>query len=559
MKTVSAWISAGMFVLTMAALGTAVSGADALDHWPANLPPQVPNYAGVNAENFWADGRYRDDNPYGDYVMPTLDPATAIVVDAQNGRDENAGTLAAPFQTLQRAIEAIEPGTVVMIREGTYVLSQSLTLTSAQAGTAPKPVVMTSYPGERVVLTAARPVTTWEAVDGEQNLWAHLLDAQSEPDHWTMLYVDGQRMPNVGQAEFEATGSRDGLRRGNKALEESPWIATEGVWGVGDGRVYLRLPAGQSPAELAIKAVNTGAFALVTLNQAHHVILNRLIFEDAHTLIHTVGSNAPVVRYCILRNAHSGITGSGKNSVEPMFIEHCLMQSNGDFRGRNIYCLVPMFLRYNLITDMPPSGAAVTAYTSTPNQYHNVHIIGNTLLNAGAGIYLVPGTSSVRDNIALASRFVSSSGHGNQVINNFVVCDDRDRGLAGTPRREIGFRMYADQSQVIDNTFIGFDRGMLVRIRAEGPSVFRNNRFYDYTNYAINLTPSDDLSFTDNVFVPAGPDVPLIMVGQGEDATFMDLAGFNALPNVSGNRMESAAAPPLPRVIREAIAQTQAD
>jgi len=528
------------------------------DHWPASLPPEVPNYAGVSAGNFWADGRYRDDNPYGDYVMPALDPTTAIIVDGQHGRDDNSGTLLAPFGTLERAIEAIEPGTVIMMREGTYVLSASLTLTSAQAGTAQQPVVFTSYPGERVVLTAARPVTDWQQVDAATNLWAHVLDETSDPNHWTMLYVDGQRLPNVGQAESEATGTREALRRGNKALEASPWIPAEGIWGIGDGQLYLRLPAGKSPEALLITAVSSGSFALITLNQAHHVILNRLILQEAHTLIHNMLSHTAVVRYCILRNGHSGITGSGKNNVEPMYIEHSLMQANGDFRGRNIYCLIPMFVRYNLITDMPPSGAAVTAYTSTPNQYHNVHIIGNTLLNAGAGIYLVPGTSSVRDNIALASRFVSSSGHGNQIINNFVVCDERDRGLAGTPRREIGFRMYADQSQVIDNTFIGFDRGMLVRVRAEGPTVVRGNRFYDYTNYAINVTPSDDLTFSDNIFVPAGAEVPLIMVGEGEEATFMDLAEFNALPHASGNRIEKTATPPLPRVLRDAIARTQA-
>ena len=49
--------------------------------------------------------------------------ATARYV-AVNGDDSNAGTLAAPLQTVQRAVDLAQPGDTIFIRGGTYAPSR---------------------------------------------------------------------------------------------------------------------------------------------------------------------------------------------------------------------------------------------------------------------------------------------------------------------------------------------------------------------------------------------------------------------------------------------------
>ena len=94
---------------------------------------------------------------------------------ALNGNDENAGTIDAPFRTLEAArdyVREINDGTkpvIVYIRGGTYVLSKSFELTDADSGTEEAPVTYRAYPGEKVIISGS-PVASWShfvPVEGE--------------------------------------------------------------------------------------------------------------------------------------------------------------------------------------------------------------------------------------------------------------------------------------------------------------------------------------------------------------------------------------------------------
>lgn len=81
----------------------------------------------------------------------------AEVAVSPSGDDAAAGTLAAPFKTLERAREKVQElvlaglpagGVVVWLRDGVYALTDTLTLGAAESGSQGKPVVWRGYPGE---------------------------------------------------------------------------------------------------------------------------------------------------------------------------------------------------------------------------------------------------------------------------------------------------------------------------------------------------------------------------------------------------------------------------
>jgi hypothetical protein len=72
----------------------------------------------------------------GEYVVATW------------GDDANPGTLAAPWRTIQHALEEIRPGERLVIREGVY----NENVTFKKSGTGDKPFVISAYQGEKVIL-----------------------------------------------------------------------------------------------------------------------------------------------------------------------------------------------------------------------------------------------------------------------------------------------------------------------------------------------------------------------------------------------------------------------
>jgi hypothetical protein len=67
---------------------------------------------------------------------------------APSGSDSAPGTLRRPWRTVQRALDALEPGETALVRAGVYRENLSLT----RAGTRKKTITIRSYPGERVLL-----------------------------------------------------------------------------------------------------------------------------------------------------------------------------------------------------------------------------------------------------------------------------------------------------------------------------------------------------------------------------------------------------------------------
>ncbi|MER7482535.1 RICIN domain-containing protein [Streptomyces sp. NPDC126510] len=130
-------------------------------------------------------------------TMPT--PASAATQAtyyvAPDGSDSNAGTVSAPFKTLQHARDVVRTvndnmtGDInVYLRGGTYPVSSTIDFTSADSGTNGHRIAYTAYPGEKPVLEGGVQVSGWTQHSG--NIWKATLNRDNK---LRALYVNGKR------------------------------------------------------------------------------------------------------------------------------------------------------------------------------------------------------------------------------------------------------------------------------------------------------------------------------------------------------------------------------
>ena len=106
-------------------------------------------------------------------------PAAAAEEETQvyvspDGDDNNAGTLSAPFKTIERARNAVRDiiaqgmtsDVAVILRGGIYYLSETLTFDDRDSGNNGYNVIYTNYPGEEPILDGGIPITNWEQYSG---------------------------------------------------------------------------------------------------------------------------------------------------------------------------------------------------------------------------------------------------------------------------------------------------------------------------------------------------------------------------------------------------------
>jgi hypothetical protein len=110
----------------------------------------------------------------GVHAAPGEDPAFVV---APTGSDAAAGTEAAPFATVQRALEAMRASATkrTLLRGGLYSLrGQTLTLDARDHG-----VQLLNYPGESPVLSGGSRLKEWTQVDAAKGIWSAPLPAEA--------------------------------------------------------------------------------------------------------------------------------------------------------------------------------------------------------------------------------------------------------------------------------------------------------------------------------------------------------------------------------------------
>lgn len=161
---------------------------------------------------------------------------------ATGGNDTWSGTSASanrartdgPFATLQRARDAVRqlkargPLTApvrVILRGGTYFLSEPLALTAEDSGTEQCPITYASAPGEKVSLRGSQPLTGWQPYRGKI-FSASVSPALLATGPFYQLYYRGQRQILARYPNFDPTHPRTGgfryvpgvVEKGSKTL-----------------------------------------------------------------------------------------------------------------------------------------------------------------------------------------------------------------------------------------------------------------------------------------------------------------------------------------------------
>ncbi|MGO4751209.1 right-handed parallel beta-helix repeat-containing protein, partial [Streptomyces sp. 2MCAF27] len=114
---------------------------------------------------------------------------------APDGDDANAGTITAPFETLQHARDVVRTvnsnmtGDInVYLRGGNYPVSSTINFTPADSGTNGHQVVYAAYRHEKPVLNGGVKVTGWTQHSG--NIWKAPLNRDNK---LRAIYVNGKR------------------------------------------------------------------------------------------------------------------------------------------------------------------------------------------------------------------------------------------------------------------------------------------------------------------------------------------------------------------------------
>jgi hypothetical protein len=128
-------------------------------------------------------------------------PAAADFYVATTGRDDNPGTLERPFATLARARDAVRrlkqvggrtADVTVLIRGGTYALTEHVTFGPADSGSADRRITYAAFPGEQPVLSGGRAIADWKP--GEGKSWVAAVPAvKGGAWRFTQLFVNGRR------------------------------------------------------------------------------------------------------------------------------------------------------------------------------------------------------------------------------------------------------------------------------------------------------------------------------------------------------------------------------
>lgn len=154
-------------------------------------------------------------------------PCSTFYYVSLDGDDATGdGSIERPFATIERARDVIRPlelpdgGITVYIRDGEYYVNTAITFTPEDSGELGKPIVYSSYPGEKAVIHSGKQITGFKRItedfpvglpeSARKNIFAADIDVG-----WRIhdLYVNGERQQAARQFNTNDWSQWDTLER----------------------------------------------------------------------------------------------------------------------------------------------------------------------------------------------------------------------------------------------------------------------------------------------------------------------------------------------------------
>ncbi|MDY6950542.1 MAG: right-handed parallel beta-helix repeat-containing protein [Thermodesulfobacteriota bacterium] len=221
---------------------------------------------------------------------------------ATTGSDGNAGTISAPWRTLQYSVTNLSAGDVLSMREGVYYERR---LFVALDGAAASPIIIQSYPGEQAIIDGGAPDlknapnSEWQLVEPETGLYRSTRAfSGSFRGVWLLDY--GVHLIEYGSNETLACCGGSSIQSTNYDPElNTPVYEGPGTEVLGDGHLYIRLalgpwdrldyegqpirfPTDTNPNHHPMNLI--GSDTLLTLNNASYLVFRNLEFMGTGTV-----------------------------------------------------------------------------------------------------------------------------------------------------------------------------------------------------------------------------------------------------------------------------------
>lgn len=237
---------------------------------------------------------------------------------ATTGNDGNAGTSSAPFKTIQKGLNTVQPGDTCTIRGGTY--NEALVL--VQSGTSSAPITIQNYTGETVTINSgtSKAVRTngrkhYYTFNGLRIISTHTVYDSYGADY-SLDFQDG-----IWDGNTDPTGGNNGfiIRNcyiegairiyGHNVLVENCELNGKSLWGNGIWECY-------APSHDNIYRKNTiygySSRGIWSMQYTSNVLIaNNIIHDSGNMGIDCDGAGHPVYYSTVRNNTIYNVGGRG--------------------------------------------------------------------------------------------------------------------------------------------------------------------------------------------------------------------------------------------------------
>ena len=346
--------------------------------------------------------RLTDDPQHPESALVSLASGTAYYV-SQTGNDTNAGTMSAPWRTIQHAAKSVKAGDTINIRTGVYNEAVTPTVSGSPSTGS---VTFQSYPGELAIIDG----TGLKVVNGQSGLFNI-----SNQDYITVSGLEIRNFTSSSDSQVPVgiyvSGADNFIQLLSNHVHNITTTAPANANNCASDALGIAIYGTQAPASIDNLVINgnevdhnkTGCSETVTLNGnvENFTVTGNLIHDNNNIGIDAIGfeKTAPQTAYDQARNGViSGNTVHNTDLNVELASEH-----SGKLTSY-------ITLRNNLIYAGNSNGISIGGYDSKRGGTDHCTIVNNTLYNndtqqTGSGEFQVQyyATNNVfKDNIVYA-------------------------------------------------------------------------------------------------------------------------------------------------------------
>ena len=302
---------------------------------------------------------------------------------APNGNNNNPGTAIQPWATLQKAVDAVAPGDVIIVRAGTYAGCRI-----GKSGIANSPITLKADAGARPLINSLASTNRHQSLIEIENFDLRV-------SYWV---IDG----------FEISGApRHGVD-----IRNADYITVQNCFSHNNGSTSVR-----------------GDGIFLGFSERPTLQFNELSFNSEHGLYHSNSADYPTIRGNRLHhNTNAGIhingdlSQGGDGVISFGLIEKNVIWENGAGGGSGINCdgLSDSVIRNNLLFANRASGISLYAIDAAAGASRN-QVLHNTIIQAASGRWCL--------NIPASDGIASPTGN---IVKNNIFIHPGTRGSVTT-------------------------------------------------------------------------------------------------------------------------------